>query len=156
MRTTKQTKRALLDRYLAEARLDRITETDLDLIRQRLSPVSEAYLRELVRSSGVKLDPVVEGVRQGSFEELGRTLDALAREFQAAVAAGDRRRAERCRGAVLTGKEHARLALRRVGSPPETGTRKQEMISWMLVWLENPEIFPAWLALRRKAGGTPP
>jgi hypothetical protein len=156
VRTTRQTKRALLNRYLAEARLERITEADFGLLRQRLAPVSEAYLRELVRSSGLKLDPVVEGVRQESFEELGRTLEALAREHQAAVASGDRGRAERCRRAVLTGKEHARLAARRVGSPPEAGARKQEMVAWMLVWLENPEIFPAWLALRRKAGGTSP
>jgi hypothetical protein len=26
---------------------------------------------------------------------------------------------------------------------------KEEMVQWMLVWLENPEIFPAWVEARR-------
>jgi hypothetical protein len=153
--TTRQTKRELLNRYLADARLERITEADFSLLRQRLAPVSESYLRGLLRSSGVLLDPLVEGVRQSSFEELGRTLVALALEYQAAVAGGDRERARRCRRAVLTGKEHARLAARRSGSAPEVRARKEEMASWMLVWLENPGIFPAWLALRRRATESP-
>ena len=153
MGTTRQAKRTLLSQYLAEARLERITEADFSLLRQRLAPVSEAYLRGLVRSCGVELEPLVEGVRQDSFEELGRTLAALSREYQEAVAEGDRERARRCRRAVLTGKEHARLAARRAGWSPEASARKEEMASWMLVWLENPGIFPAWLALRRKAAG---
>ncbi len=62
-------------------------------------------------------------------------------------------RAAACRRAVLTGKDHARLASRRRGASLEEKARKEEMASWMLVWLENPAIFPQWLALRKKAGG---
>jgi hypothetical protein len=54
---------------------------------------------------------------------------------------------------VLTGKEHARLAARRPGLPPERRAEKQEMASWMLIWLENPPIFPMWLELRKRAAG---
>lgn len=106
-----------------------------------------------MRSSGLPLDPVVEGVRQDSFQELARTLLALSVEYQRAVDVGDQGRAARCRRAVLTGKEHARLAARRPGLPPERRAEKQEMASWMLIWLENPPIFPMWLELRKRAAG---
>jgi hypothetical protein len=29
---------------------------------------------------------------------------------------------------------------------------KEEMAAWMLLWLENPAVFPIWLVLRKKAG----
>jgi len=69
--------------------------------------------------------------------------------------AGDRRRAESCRRAVLTGKDHARLAARRPGLSQDAKTLKEEMAGWMLLWLENPALFPGWLALRRKAANRP-
>lgn len=93
----------------------------------------------------------MEGVRQDSFQELGRTLLALAQEYQNAIDAGDQERAGRCRSAVLTGKDHARLAARRPSASSESKAQKEEMASWMLVWLENPAIFSAWLALRKRA-----
>ncbi len=149
--TRKLSKRALLSQHLAERPPGPLTEPEFALLCERLAPISEAYLRNLVRSCGLPLDPVVEGVRQESFEELGRTLLALAEEHQKALNAGDQDHAARCRQAVLKGKEHAQLAARRRDAPPERRTQKEEMASWMLIWLENPEIFPAWLALRKKA-----
>lgn len=120
-----------------------------------LAPVSDSYLRSLVRACGLPLDPVVEGVRQDSFAELERTLVSLQQEYLRALDAGDVRRAARCRQAVILGKDHARLAARRPRASPELRARKEEMASWMLLWLENPEIFPTWVALRRRAGPLP-
>jgi len=151
VRTSSETKRARLNQYLADNRPARITEAEWRELRETLAPVSESYLRGLLRSCGLPLDPGIEGVRQDSFEELERTLVALAEEYGRAVGTGDRERAARCRQAVLTGKEHARLAARRKAAPAETKARKEEMASWMLLWLENPSIFPAWVALRGKA-----
>lgn len=132
-----------------------VGEAEFAELGRALAPVSESYLRALVRSSGLPLDPVVEGVRQESFDELGRTLEALAREYARASAAGDTERARRCRQAVLTGKQHARLAARRRGVSADERVRKEEMAAWMLLWLENPAVFPAWLAVRRKAEAPP-
>ena len=100
------------------------------------------------------MDAAVEGVRQRSFEELERTLLALAEAHRQAVDAGDRERAASCRRAVLTGKDHARLAARRSGVSDSDRKRKEEMAAWMLLWLESPAVFPAWLALRKKAAAT--
>jgi len=112
--------------------------------------VSEAYLRNLVRECGLPLDPLVEGVRQDSFENLARTLTALAEEYERAASAGDRDRAAACRRTVLTAKDHARLAARRPGAPPDQAAARREMIEWMLLWLENPALFPEWAAIRIK------
>lgn len=115
--------------------------------------MSDSCLRHLLRDCGLPLDPVVEGIRQRSFEELERTLLAIGEEYARAMETGGRERAAACRRAVITGKEHARLAARRPAASEEVRARKEEMASWMLVWLENPAIFPAWLGLRKKAGG---
>jgi hypothetical protein len=147
---TRQTKRALFNQYLAEVRPERLAEAEFHLLRQRLGPISESYLRELLRGCGLPLDPVVEGVRQESLEQLERTLLALAEEYNRALAAEDRQRAASCRRAVLIGRGHAGLVARRKGVPEATRAQKLEMASWMLVWLENPAIFPLWLALRKR------
>jgi hypothetical protein len=150
----RQTKRALLAQYLAARQPALLAEAEFGLLRERLAPISESYLRGLLRASGLELDAAVEGVRQRSFEELERTLLALAEAHRQAVNAGDRERAASCRRAVLTGKDHARLAARRSGISDSDRTKKEEMAAWMLLWLENPAVFPAWLALRKRAAAT--
>lgn len=96
---------------------------------------TEAYLRKLVRASGVSMHPLVEGVRQENLMELERTLLAMRDE-------------PAYRRLVLVAKEHARLSLR---SPRVNRAEKQEMLAWMTIWLETPALFPEWLALRKRA-----
>jgi hypothetical protein len=96
---------------------------------------TETYLRKLVRASGVAMHPLVEGVRQESFAELERTLLAMRPEPP-------------YRTLVLVAKEHARLSLR---SARTNRADKQEMIAWMTIWLQTPDLFPQWLALRKRA-----
>jgi hypothetical protein len=122
-----------------------------DRLRGLLAPVSDSYLRKLLRESGVALHPLVEGVRQHSFPELERTLLALAAVYLEAVSANDAVTAREARGVLIEAKDHARLAARR---HPED-TTAAEKIRWMLVWLENPPVFETWLRLRKKALGLP-
>jgi|SRR5579883_27932 hypothetical protein len=136
----KRGKRAELADWLARTRPERIGEAEYESIRVALSPVSESYLRKLLRDSDVPLAPMVEGVRQSNFEELEASLVALHDEY---LAAGAPRR-QQIRKLVITAKEHARWAAAR---HPE----KEEMILWMTTWLENPPLFPGWVRLRRKA-----
>jgi hypothetical protein len=99
----------------------------------------------------VPLDPLVEGVRQDSFKELERTLLAIGDEYGRALSSGDTALAARCRNCVITGKEHARLAGKRRNASPEQRSQKQEMASWMLLWLENPGLFADWLAAKNRS-----
>lgn len=104
-------------------------------LRRELS-ISESYLRHLLRAApGVALHPLVEGVRQESLAELERTLLNMRNEPE-------------YRALVRQARDHARLSAR---SPRADRAAKREMHSWLTLWLESPELFPAWLTLRKRA-----
>ena len=139
-------KRAELARWLDQHHPARIAEAQFEALGRALAPVSETYLRKLVRESGVPLAPMVEGVRQGSFDEL----EASLLRFQAEYERGDPARRAALRRVVIASKEHARLAARN----PAKRAEKEEMILWLLTWLENPPLFADWVRLRRSVGKT--
>ena len=116
-------------------------DAEWDDLRRQLAPVSESYLRKLLRESGVPLAPLVEGVRQETLEALEMSLLRMVAEYEG----GERERKALVRKAVITAKDHARLASRK----EEARALKEEMILWMLTWLEHPSLFPDWLRLRK-------
>lgn len=101
--------------------------------------VSPRTLRTAVLESGLTLDPMVEGVRQDSLENLERTLLVLAEIYQA----GDAERRRQVRAMVIAARQHAVYASRR--------KPKEEQLLWLRTWLENPPLFADWLDLRRRA-----
>jgi hypothetical protein len=114
-----------------------------------LAPISESYLRHLLADIGVPVEAPFGGVRQKTFEELEQSLIEMEEAYGRARTAGDRQRAKLCRNAVIQAKDHARLSARSPKTCAEKSSMKQEMVEWMLVWLENPGVFPAWVKLRR-------
>jgi len=135
-------KSAELAGWLEEHRPTHIGEAEFARLSIALAPVSESYLRKLVRDCGVPLDVMVEGVRQGTFDDLEASLLRLLEEYQHSDAAhrmGVRR-------LVITAKDHARLAARN----PEKRADKEEMILWLTTWLENPPVFVDWVRIRRR------
>jgi hypothetical protein len=116
-----------------------------------LAPVSEQYLRRLLASTGVEVAQPFAGVRQGSFVELENSLIELERLYSEALGHRNTALARRIRGMVIQSKDHARLAGRNPRLNAGKKQEKEEMVEWMLVWLENPGVFPAWVALRKKA-----
>ncbi len=136
---------------LAETQPASITEAVWADLLSRLAPISESYLRRLLRSTGIPLVPLAAGVCQDSFEELEQTLLDLGREYAGALAAGDRVRAQACRRPVIVAKDHARWVLRNPKTSAARQAEKEEMILWLLTWLENPGVFADWLRLRKRA-----
>lgn len=134
-------KRFTLERWLAERRPAQIGEAEFGEILRLLAPVSESYARRLVRESGAPLHPLVEGVRQGSLDELEESLRKLLDEYQR----GDVSQKSAVRRLVITAKDHARLASRN----PAKRVEKEEMLLWLITWLENPPLFADWVRLRR-------
>ena len=130
--------------WLAAGGPPAITEAVWRELLSRFAPVSETYLRDLLRKTGLPFDQPWAGIRQHTFEELEHSLREMLKVYREAAAAGDRERARYCRRQVIAAKDRARFAAKK---KPE----KAEMAQWMLVWLENPEIFPAWVAARKKA-----
>jgi hypothetical protein len=134
-----ESKKSRLLQYLEHTRPPVITTAEWAAIAAEIAPISETYLRDLLRNCGLPLDPLIEGVRQDTFESLERTLLQLETQYSA----GDREIKRACRALVIRAKDHARFALPK---KPE----KQEMILWMITWLENPSAFPIWLDLRKR------
>ncbi len=135
----RNTKRAKLAEWIAERQPSQIGTEELAALKDALAPVSENYLRKLLRESGAPLAPMVDGVRQSSLDELESSLLALLAEYESGGGAHQRE----VRNLVITAKDHARW------------THKEENLLWLTNWLENPSLFPAWVKLRKEflAGG---
>jgi len=116
-----------------------IGQNEFEQLREALGPISESYLRKLLRDSGVHLSPMVEGVRQSNLGVLELSLLALLAEYEA----GDAKHRQAVRKLVITAKEHARW------------TGKVEHVLWLTTWLENPPLFPVWARLRNTMGAAP-
>jgi hypothetical protein len=137
--------------YVEARRLERVTEADFDEMLRALAPVSEGYLRRLLRETGIPLAPLVGGIRQDSLDNLERTLIEMQHEYAAAIACGDAPRARACRRAAITAKDHARFSLRSPKLTADERAVKEETVLWLLTWLENPGVFSTWLELRKRA-----
>ena len=139
-----------LRQYLAEQQPPAITEAVWLELRERLAPVSESYLRDLLRATGLPFAQPYAGIRQHTFEELEQSLCEMQQVYREAVAAGNRGRVRYCRRQVIAAKDRARFLARHPRTAPEKRQQKEEMTNWMLVWLENPGVFPVWLEARRR------
>jgi hypothetical protein len=72
-----------------------------------------------------------------------------------ATASGNRERARYCRRQVIGAKDRARYLMHNPCTDREKQAQKEEMARWMLVWLENPEVFPVWVDARKRALSAP-
>jgi hypothetical protein len=145
---TKSRKQALRE-YLDLHAVAAIGKAEWQELLRELTPISESYLRELLRESGLPFAQPYAGIRQKTFAELERTLGEMLEVYEEAMQAGDRARARYCRRQVIAAKDRARFLARRAKSPAAKA-QKDEMVRWMLVWLENPGVFPAWVEIRKR------
>ncbi len=139
------TKKRRLEEYLRDNQVDAISEARWHELTALLAPVSTNYLRDLLHATGLQIAQPFGGVRLDSFPALEASLLEMADEYAKVARARD------CRRAVIQAKDRARLISRNEKVDPAKRRQKAEMVEWMLVWLENPGIFEAWAALRKKS-----
>jgi hypothetical protein len=149
MAGAKSRKQALLE-FLAERQIGAIGEAEWQAALRDLAPISESYLRDLLRATGLPFAQPYAGIRQKSFEDLEHDLGKMLEVYIEASQAGDRQRARYCRRQVIAAKDRARFAARNPKTAPDKKAQKDEMIEWLLVWLENPPVFPAWVEIRKR------
>ena len=83
-----------------------------------------------------------------TFEEAAqsiRRLDNLRKQFRRK---GDREGLRRVHETVLKGKQRTQMIARNQSVNERKRAEKAEMAEWFTVWLNQPEIFEDWLALR--------
>ena len=95
------------------------------------------------------MDPTLQ-IRWKTLDELEASLRDFERRYAEAPV---QRRA--LRDAVIKAKDRARFASRNPKVAAEKRAVKEEMVQWMLVWLDDPSMFGDWVTLRRgQLGGS--
>jgi hypothetical protein len=148
--TSPKSRKQALREFLAAGPITAIGEAEWQAALRALAPVSESYLRDLLREAGLPFAQPYAGIRQKSFMDLELDLRDMLAIYAEAMRAGDRSRARYCRCQVIAAKDRARFLARRPNTSPEKKAQKDEMAQWMLVWLENPEVFPVWVEIRKR------
>jgi hypothetical protein len=134
------TKKRRVQEFAASRGWTRIGETEWRELTAALPDVSETTIRE----SGLAIEAPWSGIRQHTLEELESSLD----EFSGIYASRPDLRPY-CREQVIAAKDHARWAARSQRADEVRRKLKAEMVVWMLVWLDDPAMFPEWARLRR-------
>lgn len=116
-------------------------------IRAAFPGNSTQLLNDVLAGAGINVEQPFRGVDTGSLEGLELTLRELS-EYYAAASPEARRG---CREMVIAAKERARFASRGASVEPARREFKARMVQWMLVWLEDPAVFPIWATLRQAA-----
>ena len=145
-----ESRKQALRKYLAARPIAAIGENEWRELLSALAPISESYLRDLLRATGLPFAQPYAGIHQKSFDELERALREMLAIYTNAVRAGNRVLARYCRRQVIAAKDRARFIARNPRTAPDKQAQKVEMAEWMLVWLENPAVFPAWVEIRKR------
>ena len=138
----KDTKRARLQLWLDHHQPAIVDSATLTLLARDLHPISDTYLRQLLRESSTPLSAEVEGVVTSSRENAERTLTALAEAYTSG--------AREVRRLAIEAKTRLRMAIAREPDVQKKRDR-EEILLWVMTWLENPASFPIWLQLRKHA-----
>jgi hypothetical protein len=117
-----------------------VGEAEWSEIQAALPDISVTTLR----AAGFPIAQPWRGVRQHSLDELEESLRELGEVYQSRP---DLRRC--CREQVIAAKDRARWISRGENVEHSKRQLKAEMVEWMLVWLGDPAMFPAWAQLRR-------
>jgi hypothetical protein len=136
-------KNRVLD-FVAARGWNEIGEKEWRDLRSALSDVSETTLR----ASGIVIAAPWAGVATHSMEDLESSLLELGQVYENRP---DLRRY--CRDQVIAAKDRARWAARSPKVEESKRRMKAETVEWMLVWLDDPAIFPTWVQLRKQKMG---
>jgi hypothetical protein len=144
MAARKVSKRELLSHRLATIGV--IAEENWAQLKSNLVPISDSYLHSLLKKSGHPMSTLVEGVNTDTLDDAERTLQSLAEEYGKA----DLNRKMECRKVVIRAKQKLGWWLRRTAHEDERYPEKDEILLWTATWLENPDLFPDWIVIRRR------
>jgi hypothetical protein len=84
-----------------------------------------------------------------SFAETEQTIKRLENLCQQYLLASDKKGIGYCRQIASLGRRRAELISRNKRVRGEKRLQKREIADWFKIWLETPEIFWDWLALRK-------
>ena len=128
----------IIARLLADegAELRHAEIMELDAARRLESPY-DAMFRNILKFSDFK--QTLQSIRQ---------LENLRKKF---VHENDREGLRQMREIAVKGKSRAQMIAKNGKVAPEKRAEKQEIAEWFTIWLQNPEVFDNWIALRQNS-----
>ena len=128
----------IIARLLADegAELRHAEIMELDVLRRTESPY-DAMFRNILKFSDFK--QTLQSIRQ---------LENLRKKF---LAENDREGLRLMREIALKGKNRALMISKNEKVTAEKRREKQEIAEWFTIWLQNPEVFENWVALRQNS-----
>jgi len=146
-------RKSLVLDYLRIHHPPEVTPEVLRDIRRHTS-ASQRYILDLAEQAGVPVSRELGGIPLDLAARLHlhdlTSAEAFLRDLHQDYAS----RPDDCRRTVLRARRRLESMLRRPGLSPEKRAEKEEILSWVRVWLEAPGLFPAWLDLRHRALGS--
>lgn len=118
-----------------------VWDTLWETLSANFPDVSASSLRDWLHAAGIRLPQPHRGVWTKSLDELQESLTDMAEAYVDHPVA--------CRAVVIAAKDRTRFASRNPKVDAAKRTEKEEMVQWMLVWLDDPGIFATWAGLRR-------
>lgn len=123
--------------------------------------ISDEYLLSVLDEAGVTAASELRGISPelfhslhfGSLAAAEATLRTLHERYQAARAAGGeagKAITEECRRAALLVRTRAERIARGRKTDALKRAQKEEIARWFAIWLQTPELFLDWLALRKQ------
>lgn len=147
-RTSRDERRAAIAALIEREQWPVVDRPAWQVLRAAFRTVSERTLLHDLLDGGFALDPLVEGVRLDTMENLFRSLTALAICHQREGATARKGAITAARKCVLEARRKAEAVLRNPKVSPEKKSAMEEKFLWLRTWLENPELFPEWASLR--------
>ncbi len=139
----KLSKKARVQQFVRDCGWDRVGRAEWKTLREHFAQTSESTVRDALAELPVPVEQPFAGVGTKTLEELERSLIAMAASYPSAR--------RECREVVIAAKDRTRFAAGNAKATPEKRALKAEMVEWMLVWLGDPAMFPAWVELRKRA-----
>jgi hypothetical protein len=104
--------------------------------------------------NGLQIDPAYQDTFEGllsfsGFSQTEETLKHLENLYQQYLLMRDKKGMDYCRQIASLGRRRAELIGRNKHVSSQKRLQKQEIAAWFKIWLETPEIFWDWLALRK-------
>jgi hypothetical protein len=95
-------------------------------------------------------DEILSGVLLfGTLSETEETIVRLENLRHRFLAASDKKGVDYCRRLAILGRRRAEMIAGNPRVSHKKRLQKQEAALWFRIWLETPELFASWLALRK-------
>jgi len=136
---------------------DGAVETPMTLARMLADEGAELRHAEILkldverRTEDAYAAPFRNLIKFGNFAEAETTLKNLENLRQKFVRENDREGLRRLRAKTVQAKERAQMISKNARVAPEKREEKAEIAEWFKIWLETPQIFASWVALRKRS-----